>query len=54
MSKRELLELAGVVSLTGGLVVTAIALIALYLAAIGAALGAFVGAAVWVFRAITG
>ena len=54
MSKREILEFAGLASLAGGSVLAAIALIVLYIAALGAALGAFVGAAVWVFRAITG
>jgi hypothetical protein len=54
MTKRELMELAGIGALAGGGFVAALVLLVLYIAAIGAAAGAFLGAAVWVFRAITG
>ncbi len=54
MNKREWLGLAGIASLGAGSVVAAIGLIVLYIGALGAALGVFIGAAVWVFRAITG
>ncbi|MCE2658330.1 MAG: hypothetical protein LW854_08780 [Rubrivivax sp.] len=54
MTKRELMELAGISTLAGGGVIAALALLVLYIAALGAAAGAFLGAAVWVFRAITG
>lgn len=54
MNKREILQIAGLASLAGGGVVATFALIVLYLAAMGVAVGAFVGGAVWAFRAITG
>lgn len=54
MNTRESIELAGAIFACIGLVVGALALIVAYFAAIGAAIGAVAGAAVWVFRALTG
>ena len=54
MNKREVFELIGTGALAVGSVAASVLLVVLYIAAIGAGLGAFAGAAVWVFRAITG
>jgi uncharacterized membrane protein len=50
----KVMKLAGIASMSGGYMLAVVALIVLYIALLGAALGAFVGAAAWAFRAITG
>ena len=51
---KDALEWAAVIAGVILLCLAAITLVALYLAAIGAGVGVFVGASVWVFRALTG
>jgi hypothetical protein len=51
---RAALEIAGLAVCGVGAIICVLLLVVGYLAAIGAGIGALVGGAVWVFRALTG